>query len=122
MYKRLAFCVGACMLALQGTSVLADEPPDKVFVCTNAQHAATGAAAFKSLFLLDATAIKTTTALKKRKQCWFEVVDIPKKHTTLSHLYIQEGSAEAFVIVPLKVRGVKRYIVIFEDGGPMYQA
>ena len=118
MYKRLAFCVGVLVLALDNRPVLADDAPE-VFVCTNAAHAATGAAAMKSLFLLDGSAIKTTTALKKKKQCWFEIVNVPKKYTPLLRLYIEEGYGNAYVVVPLQIRGMKRYVVLFEEGGPV---
>ena len=121
MYKRLTLCVGALTLLLHSATVFADDAP-QVFVCTSAEYAATGAAAMKSIFLLDGSAIETTTTLKKKKQCWFEAVDIPKKYTTLSRLYIEEGSANAYVIVPLQIRGVKRYLVFFEEGGPTVDA
>lgn len=118
MNKRFVAVAGALLLVFLGRPAFADDTPD-IFVCTNAKHAAIGAAAMKSLFLLDASALDVTTTLQQKKQCWFETISIPKKHTTLLRLYVQEGSADAYVIVPLKLRGVLRYVVYFEEGGPV---
>ena len=122
LLAHMALCVSALTFAQPCSSALAADDNSQVFVCTNVAHAKKGAAAFKSLFQLDGSALETTIALKKKKQCWFEAVNIPKKHTTLSRLYIEEGSADAYVVVPLQLSGVMRYVVYFEEGGPVVDA
>ncbi len=119
MHKLLAFGMGVLALALAHSPATADNIGDNAFVCVDVQHAALGAAAMRSLYLLDGRGITVTKQLKQEKHCWFEAVSIPEKYTPLTRVYIQEGASNAYAVVPLQVGGVQRFVVVFEEGAPV---
>lgn len=116
MYKRLVFTLGVALLALTASPVFADDTTEDTLVCTKAEQAAAGAAAMRSLHLLDGRAIRITHALLEKKECWFEPVSIPKKYTPLASLTLEKGYTHAYVVFALEIKGVMRYVVYFEEG------
>ncbi len=118
MYKRLVFAASMLLFASTNAPVFAGETIE-VMVCTKAKHATDGAEAMRALYLLDGTAISITIALKKKKFCWFELVTIPKKYTPLTRLYLEDGYSNAYVVIPIRIKGVMRYAVFFEEGVPV---
>ena len=119
MYKRSVFALGVALIALTASPVFADDTVEDTFVCTKAEQAAAGAAAMRSLHLLDGRAIRITHALQEKKECWFEPVSIPKKYTSLTRLLLEKGYTHAYVVFALEIKGVMRYVVYFEVGGPV---